>query len=88
VHIGRRAVRTWYITIPIAYMSACFVCVHFSSPNRDGRRSSGGVKGVVPSPAWDFDDSISRLGSYTIVMNPKSARHAETGLVFVIRMSA
>ena len=83
-----RAVRTWYITIAVAYMSASFVGLHFSSPNLDGTRSSGAMKGVVPPPAWDFDDSISRLGSCTMVINPKSARHAETGLVFVIRMLA
>ena len=88
MRIGRYAIRAWYVTIPIAYMSASFVGVHLSSPDCDGRRSSGAMKGVVPSPAWDFEDSISRLGSHTMVMNPKSARHAETGLVFVIKMSA
>ena len=46
------------------------------------------MKGVVPPPASDLDDSISRLGSCTIVMNPKSARHAVTGLAFVIKMLA
>jgi len=46
------------------------------------------MNGVVPPPAWDFDDSISRLGSCMMVMNPKSARHAVTGLVFVIRILA
>ena len=88
MHIGCRAVRTWYITIPIAYMSASFVGVHFSSPNHDGIRSSGAMKGVDPPPIVDFDGSIPRLGSHTMVMNPKSARHAETGLVFMIKMSA
>ena len=81
-------VRTSYITIPIAYMSASFEGVHMSSPNFGGTRSSGAMKGVVPPPSWDFDDSISRLGSYTIDMNPKSARHAVTGLVFLIRILA
>ena len=79
--------RTWYITIPIAYMSAPFVGMHLSSPNLDGTRSSGAMKGVVPPPASDFEGSIPRLGSYTMVMNPKSARHAVTGL-FVIRILA
>ena len=46
------------------------------------------MKGVVPPPVSDFDDSIPRLGSCTIVMNPKSARHAVTGLVFLIRILA
>ena len=46
------------------------------------------MKGVVPPPASDPDGSILRLGSYTIVMNPKSARHAVTGLEFAIRMLA
>jgi len=60
---GHRAVGTWYITIDIAYVSASFVGVHFSSPNLDGTRSSGAMKGVVPPPTSDFDDSISRPGS-------------------------
>ena len=46
------------------------------------------MKGVVPPTAVVFVDSISRLGSYTTFMNPKSARHAEMGFVFVIRMLA
>ena len=41
---------------------------------------------MVPPLAMDFDDSIDRLGSNTIVMNPKSARHAVTGLASVIRI--
>ena len=43
---------------------------------------------VVPPPISDFEESISRLGSYTMVMSPKSARHAVTGLAFVIRILA
>ena len=69
-------------------MSASFEGAHFSSPNLDGTRSSGAMKGVVPPPAVDFDDSNPRPGSYTIDMNPKSARHAVTGLVFLIRIFA
>lgn len=69
-------------------MSASFEGVHLLSPNLDGTRSSGAMKGVVPPPASDPDGSILRLGSYTIVMNPKSARHAVTGLEFAIRMLA
>ena len=69
-------------------MSASFKGVSLASPNLDGTRCSGGMKGVVPPNSWDFDDSISRLGSYTMVMNPKSARHAVTGLAFEIRMLA
>ena len=88
MRVGCRAVLTWYVTIPIAYMSASFVGVYSSSPNRDGRRSSGAMKGVVALPSIDSGGSISRLGSHTMVINPKSARHAETGLVFVIKMSA
>ena len=42
------------------------------------------MKGVVPPPSPGcFEDSISRLGSNTMVMTPKSARHAVTGLVFL-----
>ena len=85
---GHCWVHTWYITIAIAYTSASFVGVDFSCPNLDGTRSSGDMKGVVPPATVDFDDSIPRFGSCTMVMNPKSARHAETGLVFEIRMLA
>ena len=46
------------------------------------------MKGVVPPLTSDLDDSIPRLGSCTMVMNPKSARHAVTGLAFVIKMLA
>jgi hypothetical protein len=83
-----RAVQTWYITIPIAYMSAPFVGVHLSNPNLDGTRSSGAMKGVAPLPAMDTDDPIPRLGSHTTVANSKSVRHAVIGLAFVIRMLA
>lgn len=76
------------MTIPIAYMSASFEGVHLRSPNLAGTRSSGAMKRIVPPLAADFDDSIPRLGSCTMVMNPKSARHAVTGLAFVISMFA
>jgi len=79
---------TWYITIAIAHMSACFVGVHLSNPNLEGTRSSGAMKGVVPPSFTDLDDSIPRSGSCTMVMNPKSARHAVTGSRLVIRMFA
>ena len=80
--------RTWYITIPIAYMSASFVGMHSSSPNLDGTRSSGAMKGVAPPPTTSSDDSIPRLGLHTMVANSKSVRHAVMGLAFVIRMLA
>ena len=88
VYVKDCLVSTWYIVIAIAYTSASIVDAHFSSLNLDGKRSSGAMKGVVPPPASDFDDSIPRLGSCTMVINPKSARHAETGLVLVIRILA
>lgn len=69
-------------------MSASLEGEHLSSPNLDGARSSGAMKGVVPPPSSDFDDSIPRPGSCTMDMNPKSARHAVTGLAFVIRIFA
>jgi hypothetical protein len=70
-------------------MSASFVGEPLkSSPNCDGTRRSGAMKGVVPPSTSVFDDSIPRLGSSTTVINPKSARHAETGLVLVIRILA
>ena len=83
-----RTVPTWYITIPIAYMSASFVGVHLSNPNLDGTRSSGAMNGVAPPSAMDSDGSIPRLGSHTMVANSKSVRHAVTGLAFVIRTLA
>ena len=46
------------------------------------------MKGVVPPPASESADDIPRPGSCTMVMNPKSARHAVTGLRFVIKMLA
>ena len=82
------AVRAWCIAIAIAYVSASFVGVRFPDPNLDGTRSSGAMEGVVPPPIVNFDDSISRFGSCTMIMNPGSARRAETGLVFPIRMLA
>lgn len=77
---------TWYITIAIAYTSASPEGTHPSNPNLYGLRTSGAMKGMVPSYAMDDEDSISRLGSFTMIVNPKPATHAETGLVFVIRM--
>ena len=44
------------------------------------------MKGVVAPPNSDFDDSMSGVEPCAMVMNPKPARHAETGFVFVIRM--
>ena len=43
---------------------------------------------MVPPPPADIADSIPRLGPSTIVVNPKSARHAVTGLAFVIKILA
>ena len=72
----------------MAYMSASFEGVHLSSPNLDGTRCSGGMKGVLPPNSWAFAASIHNSGSSTIDMNPKSVRHAVMGLVFAIRMLA
>ena len=69
-------------------MSASFEGVHFPGPNLDGTRRSGGMKGVIPPRSSVFDGSISRLWSYTTVVNPKSARHAVAGLAFEIRILA
>ena len=83
-----RAVRTWYMTIPSAYMSAAFVGVHFSSPNLDGKRSSGAMKRVAHLPTMGSKDSVPGLESHTMVANSKPLRHAVTGLAFVIRILA
>jgi hypothetical protein len=48
--VGHRVVRTWYVAIAIAYMSASLEGVHLSSPNIEGTRSSGAMKGVDPPP--------------------------------------
>ena len=69
-------------------MSASFVSLHLSIPNIDGTRSSGAMKGVVPPPISADVDFTSKLGSGTMVMSPKSARHAETGVPFVMRILA
>ena len=88
MRVGYYAVRTWYITIAIAYMSASFEGIDPSSPNLDGTRSSGTMGGVVSPPISNSNHPIPRLGSWTMVMNPKFARHAVTGLVFVIKILA
>ena len=83
---GDFAVSTWCITIAIAYISASFVTVRSSSPNLDGERSSGAMKGTDPSPLAESDVSIRISGSRTTIVDPKSARHVDTGLVLVIRI--
>ena len=85
---GDCVVKTWYIAIAIAYMSASFVGVRSYSPNLDGARSSGAMKWMDPSPPGDSDISISSIGSTTTFVDPKSARHVDTGLVLVIRILA
>jgi len=45
------------------------------------------MKLCVPPYATDTD-CFTRLGSHIMVESPKSARHAETGLAFVIRIFA
>jgi len=78
----------WHITIVIAYTSASFVGVHLSSQNLEGTRSSGAKKAADPPLTSDSDEPSSRLGSCTMIMDPKSMRHAATGSEFVIRMLA
>ena len=85
---GDCAVSTWYITIAIAYISASFVTMRSSSPNLDGARSSGAMKGIDPSPLAGSGVSIRISRSRTTTVDPKSARHVETGLVLVIRILA
>ena len=46
------------------------------------------MKGTVPPPTADVGVSTPGLGSGAMVMNPKSARHAVTGLAFVIKILA
>ena len=72
---------TWYITIAIAYISASFVTVRSSSPNLDGARSSGAMKGMDPSPLVDSDVSMHISGSRTTTVDPKSARRVDIGTV-------
>ena len=81
-------VGTWYITIAIAYISASFVTMRSSSPNLDGARSSGAMKGMDPSPLADSDVSIPISGSRTTTVDPKSARRVDIGVVRVIRILA
>ena len=85
---GYRGVHTSYTVIAVAYTSASLEGVRSLNPNSPGTRSSGAMKEGVPSPALGIDDSIPKLGSCTIVIDPKSARHAVTGSVFVIRILA
>jgi len=44
------------------------------------------MKLMVPPSPVDITDSIPKSGPSTTVVNPKSARHAVTGLAFVIRI--
>lgn len=88
VCVRHRVVRTWYTTIAIEYTSASFEGMRLSSPSLEGTRSSGAIKVVNPPPTVESEGSIPRLGSCTMVMDPKPARHAVTGLAFVIRMLA
>ena len=54
-------------------------------PNREGASSSGAMNANVPPSNVRLDD-IGLPGSRTILVNPKSARHALGGTSFVMRM--
>ena len=66
---------TWSITNPKAYMSASWVGNLLSRPNLEGASCSGAMNVAVPPPNAILHD-IGFCGSSTIVVNPKSARHA------------
>lgn len=84
---GIKPVNTCRITIPNAYTSASLDTWHLVFRNMDGDNNSGAMNGVVPPP-WADVVPGPLASSYAIVMNPKSARRARTGLSEVTRMFA
>jgi len=68
------------MTSPKAYISPSLVGIEFLS-------NSGAMNVNVPPSSVKLDD-IGFCGSSTMVVNPKSARHALGGSSFVMRMLA
>jgi len=54
-------------------------------PYREGASSSGAMN-VIDPPSNSGIDDIGFCGSGTMVVNPKSARHAAGGVSFVMSM--
>ena len=78
---------TCRIVIPNAYTSASFDGLHLGFPKVDGDSNSGAMNGIVPPPSAELL-SGSPTSSYAIVVNPKSAKRARTGLSEVMRTFA
>jgi len=68
-------------------MSPSWVGTTFSRPNLEGASSSGAMNDIVPPCDVGLDD-IGLSGSNTMVVSPRSARHALGGVSFVMRMFA
>ena len=68
-------------------MSPSWVGVELLRPNLEGASISGAMNVIVPPSNVALDD-IGFWGSSTMVVNPKSARHALGGVWFVMRMFA
>ena len=68
-------------------MSPSLVGTEFLRPYLEGASNSGAMNANVPPSRVRLDD-IGLRGSNTMVVNPKSARHALGGSSFVMRMLA
>ena len=68
-------------------MSVSWVGTALSRPYLEGASNSGAMNVIVPPFSAKLDD-IALRGSKTMVVNPKSARHALGGVSFVMRMFA
>lgn len=72
---GHLPVKTWYTVIPIAYASASLDGTPLSRSNILGRRSSGAMKYIVPSPS-----SLDTITEMVVTrVNARSARMALGG---------
>ena len=68
-------------------MSPSLVGTALLRPYWEGVSNSGAMNANVPPSSVKLDD-IGLCGSSTMVVNPKSARHALGGVSFVMRMLA
>jgi hypothetical protein len=75
------------MTNPKAYMSPSWVGTAFLKPYLEGASSSGAMNVIVPPSNVRLDD-MGFCGSSTMVVNPKSARHALGGVSLVMSMFA
>ena len=68
-------------------MSPSWVGNELLRPNIERKGSSGAMNTGTPPPNMGLHE-IGFCGSVTAVVNPKSARHARGGMLFVMRISS